>query len=483
MGLPASLLAGSPPPSPVRKGRAVQRDVPRKVIQLSEGESRRLAEKQNGEHILALSQNEVNTSPFDDFAAPPVLSARARGKEPASGEVSRRGTGVSLHEPGPSGLHSRAGPSAVPSQTPRRGWETVLRESTDLVSRVFRPSGKHSPRTSLIATSASQQFSVAEEAFPDSEAPITRGELVKLLQSVTERAEQRAELLVKAAQENVAPLPPNVSKGRTLPKVRAPGSWSNVRSSGDILVFLERVGTYLATGADLQEEERVNIAASLLEGEALEFWISVRPGLADDPKDITFEMFSEVLLGQYQPAFRQETAAADLLSLRERQGKFDEYRRKFDLLKAKLPFSPKEGLECLLVAMFRKGLHPSTADLVLLDPATGSKHANLRDLQQQAKVAADSVSEKLRTAPEPKQREMAPPAAHRSSQKKGGKGRGREEAKGGSGRDKGGPRCFRCNRHGHLSSQCPAKSAGKQLPPPPPGKDRKWDQGKGHPRR
>ena len=207
---------------------------------------------------------------------------------------------------------------------------------------------------------------------------------------------------MKAAQENVAPLPPNVSKGRTLPKVRAPGSWSNVRTSGDILVFLERVGTYLATGADLQEEERVNIAASLLEGEALEFWISVRPGLADDPKDITFEMFSEVLLGQYQPAFRQETAAADLLSLRERQGKFDEYRRKFDLLKAKLPFSPKEGLECLLVAMFRKGLHPSTADLVLLDPATGSKHANLRDLQQQAKVAADSVSEKLRTAPEPK---------------------------------------------------------------------------------
>ena len=478
-----------PPPvvkTPVASGKGKQGGTSRKVIQLSLGEAKSLAEKQKSKIDFYLSQNEESPSLFDSVAAPQIAPVR-RGKGAEQVDLPPEGGRVPRFQmqSGSSGLPATMA-ETLPPQVELHGWERKESEGfADMVSRVFKPSGKHKTQFPLSAAVPLKHMFVSEGDFPDSQAPITRGEIVKLLQSVAERQTQRAELLVRAAQETVAPPAPPSAKARNLPKVRAPASWSNVRTGGEVILWLERVGTYLSTGPDLTEEERVNIASSLLEGEALEYWCSVRPGLAEGGKIITYDMFSEALLEQFAPAFRQETAAADLLALREKQGKFDEYRRNFDLLKSKLPFSPKEGFECLLVAMFRRGLHQSTADLVLLDPATGSKHSNLRDLQQQAKVAADSVAAKLKAEPEGKpRREQAPLEYHKGSSQRKGKGRHREqEVKPPSGKVKQGPRCYNCEQIGHLASKCP-KAGGRPGPPETQGRERKyWGQGKGKPKR
>ena len=172
----------------------------------------------------------------------------------------------------------------------------------------------------------------------------------------------------------------------------------SIKKNGDVIVWLEKVGAYLRTDPSLEESRKVDIASSLLEGDASEFWMSVVPGLrGEGDKEISFEIFTETLLQQYSEAFRKESAAEELLNLKEVKGKYDEYRRSFDLLVSKLPPDTKACRECMLVAQFRKGLHRSTAALVTIYPATGSKHTVLRDLQKHAKIAADMVAADLKS--------------------------------------------------------------------------------------
>ena len=212
---------------------------------------------------------------------------------------------------------------------------------------------------------------------------VTRAEMMEY----TERLLKRME-----GMQRYQAAPPLTPLRLQSAKMKAPKAWINSKDNGDIELFLESLGAYLATESD--QDVKVKYATSYLDGDALAYWLVARRLLVADGREVTFELLCETLQNHFSPVHREHTAALELLRLREKPGQFDEYRRQFDTLRAKLPADREKLVELLMVTLFKKGLQASTAAHVLLDPTTGSKHLNLRSLQEQAKVAADMTGQR-----------------------------------------------------------------------------------------
>jgi hypothetical protein len=243
-------------------------------------------------------------------------------------------------------------------------------------------------------------------------------------------------------------------------KVKAPKPFLNPKASGDVLIFLGSLTDYVELDDSLSEATKVTIAQSYLEGDARMFWNAAKVNFQNTGIEVTYALFHDTLMEQYSPSHREESAIDGLFKLRERPGKFDEYRQDFEALRSKLPADPRESLELLLVGLFRSGLLQSTSKLVVLDPTTGSKHRDLLALQTQAKVAAEIAST---------MQQDQRPSSNTGGKKRGGLlpqkaafNKRTHHSRGPIGPKEKNPRadpspmrCFNCQAVGHKSADCP----------------------------
>ena len=306
--------------------------------------------------------------------------------------------------------------------------------------------------------------------------PVTRAELMEY----TDRLLKRMEGI-----QRYQATPPLTPLRLQSAKMKAPKAWSNSKDNGDVELFLESLAAYLATESD--EDVKVKYATSYLDGDALAYWLVARRLLVADGREVTFALLCETLKDHFSPAHREHTAALELLRLREKPGQYDEYRRQFDALRAKLPTDRESLVELLLVTLFKKGLQPSTASHVMLDPTTGSKHLHLRSLQEQAKVAADMAGQRNVTDAKDEDKKAGAGPSHSKRGKRRWQSSERPAKKptiASTSRpqvpSKPPPkenRCYNCQGVGHMASACP--SAKKQ---PFPAGDKGTKPGKGGPR-
>jgi hypothetical protein len=284
-------------------------------------------------------------------------------------------------------------------------------------------------------------------------APTIPPEFLQLIQDLRgEVAELRAQKQAPTASRILKP--------------KSPPSWSSTEESGDIVLWLEKIGNYLKADPGMSEDEKVHMASGYLEGKAQEYWMNIRLSLSGEgQEDVTMAIFREVLMQQYAECFRQENAADDLCNLRETRGLFIKYKEQFDELVSKLPADPAAFKECVLVALFRKGLHSTTGKRCIVD-STGARHTSLRELQRGAQLAAklqarvdeEEREKKAVLAPllplEPKRKNF--PLGHQPSQP-GPKRRPKQ--------------CNFCGKKGHVQAECrSAQRAPRDLPGPPAGK-------------
>jgi Ty3 transposon capsid-like protein len=310
------------------------------------------------------------------------------------------------------------------------------------------------------------------------EPVFTKADVMQLFERQFQRQDERMtkfeDVLLKL---KAAPTPTPV--GRQI-KLKDPPSWISSKKSGDIHHWLDKVIAYVETDVSASDERKVVTAASYLEGPALEYWSSRKAFLKESNTLITFKTFQDALLGQYSEAFRQENAAENLCTLRESKGNLRLYKSTFEDLLSRLPTDSAQKIEYLLIALYRKGLHPTTAAGCAVNPQDGSKHTNFEQLKTASILAADTV-----TAQETATKQLQASTNPRDFPVK------RKSPDEGKAPKKKLAQCHNCKAYGHTKEVCrkpvrgfhppPPTAAGRGQNPEPPRKQQ--FPGNGKPRR
>jgi hypothetical protein len=243
--------------------------------------------------------------------------------------------------------------------------------------------------------------------------------------------------------------------GGTRPKHRLPETYKG-KHSGDIILWLEKMDRFLASYTFHSDAADLGCAVTYLAEEAAEYWSNMARRIAGEGREPTMADYRHCLKLQYSDLFRQETAAEEFISLRAERGKHQAFQARWSKLLARLPADPEALKECLLVALYKKALHPSVAARVSVNPTTGSKHTVLKELETAALIAAQTEQSqagdtqtpgagKLRDVPVQPARVQPPKRKHQEVAVK----LPLEEME-----------CHNCGQKGHLKKQCQLPQAG-----------------------
>jgi hypothetical protein len=166
-------------------------------------------------------------------------------------------------------------------------------------------------------------------------------------------------------------------------------TWSSVKQSGDIALYLDGVEATMALHGEMDEEARALVAATYLRGEGQRRWTTMKANFIREGVPITYSLFRDSLIGIFAHGHEQDEGISRLLELQEKPGRNDDYRSSFESIRAILPHDSKEALELILVGIYRRGLTREVSARVSIDPTTGKRHRNLATLQDQAKCASE----------------------------------------------------------------------------------------------
>ncbi len=204
------------------------------------------------------------------------------------------------------------------------------------------------------------------------------------------------------------------------------------------------------------------MAASYLKGEALLLWVHQRDNFKREGIVPTYQDFKQTLLSHFSETHISDEAISQMLELKEKEGKHNEYKTAFNSLRAHLPQDKGEALELVLVALYKKGLTQETGFKVILDPTTGKRHRNLKTLQDHAQAASEvkEISQRNKEFSLKRERTLVPKIKRTKGVfKKPFKGKPKlikgmtsEEI-----RTKG--LCLGCGESGHRAKECPKKKS------------------------
>jgi hypothetical protein len=238
------------------------------------------------------------------------------------------------------------------------------------------------------------------------------------------------------------------------------------REYGELRHFLSNLDGFMALYPHEPEAIKVQVAATLLRGDAVSMWAQHSDDLRSQGKEITLGEFKTTLLSHYSEVHASDIAVSKLFELQEKEGRYREYRDSFEALRTQLPRDEKAQNELFLVTLFKRGLSRDTASRVMVDPTSGLRHRNLRKLQEHAQASSEMRGPARKGELPPRGDRGEGPSKKQRLQK--GPNRFKKQAprmtprmvKGMTPmelREKG--LCLLCGEEGHMARACPTKKA------------------------